>query len=662
MKPRVTLILLLVMIFVGEILAEEITLPSNLPKAGKVAFLWEGEDNASEAEKRAKDFFVAYTGGKGAVITSEDQISKEQYDCIWIHIARQIGGFPHPNFPSSFTQVNKNLEDYLKEGGNLYLSGHATYLTVLIGRTKLTPNTVGKSARNRPIDRYINTLFKSKQGDIVLSNHPIYEGLKMETDKEYLYPIYRVNQGYITNAFWDLYIKDLWSPNGYSCDNITDFEKETNSTVIGNSLDDHGNNEAGIVEFPKAIIDEIEYKGKIIANGMAGACEWEIIEDDPNEYQDNLYRLTANILSYLCPAQASEEVMVEGLNLQDNKFAVEFQVSDDDIVIPLAISFNQEINPSDFEVTVKPYDNAKNWKTLSDTDNIEEAYRAALNHSALFDEYRAMGGEKAKIDGFYNGAENFTGSLVKATDHEGYNYVSYDIRIPGIPCSGRYMLSITPSADLNLNDADNNLSNIPLDIYPNLFGEFGTAGIKYTYTDASGETQTLTSGTNKGFNINGYTFDTPDIDFAIINIPPNFENLANAVGYIPGIYFASELVHDTGASSAPSRQEKRVAASVAEGDTHPYFIPIDLTEITNSGTGQVDLKIKVTKNDASKTFNFSVKTDDQNVNTSTIVNEIFSVNDHSQPIFYNLQGIQVKSPRKGIFIKVEGGKSTKVVF
>ena len=36
--------------------------------------------------------------------------------------------------------------------------------------------------------------------------------------------------------------------------------------------------------------------------------------------------------------------------------------------------------------------------------------------------------------------------------------------------------------------------------------------------------------------------------------------------------------------------------------------------------------------------------------------------DNEAPVYYNLQGVRVANPEKGIFIEVKGDKTTKVIF
>ena len=70
-----------------------------------------------------------------AMLTSEDL---SVYDVIWVHIDRVGIGAGWDKLPLS-TDAIAALTTYYKNGGNLFLSNHATQLVVPLGRTERAP-------------------------------------------------------------------------------------------------------------------------------------------------------------------------------------------------------------------------------------------------------------------------------------------------------------------------------------------------------------------------------------------------------------------------------------------------------------------------------------------------------------------------------------------
>ena len=98
-----------------------------------------GEEIEDDDEKASYAWFKKqFVNGKvvtPAMLTSEDL---SVYDVIWVHIDRVGIGAGWDKLPLS-TDAIAALTTYYKNGGNLFLSNHATQLVVPLGRTERAP-------------------------------------------------------------------------------------------------------------------------------------------------------------------------------------------------------------------------------------------------------------------------------------------------------------------------------------------------------------------------------------------------------------------------------------------------------------------------------------------------------------------------------------------
>ena len=280
---------------------------------------------------------------------------------------------------------------------------------------------------------------------------------------------------------------------------------------------------------------------------------------------------------------------------------------------------NLEYN-KDFTVTVEPA--GANWKSYSSTDGTSLAaqYEAAFEGSSgtLYNQLAQIGFE-TRVDGFYDETGLKVGSITEGSLTTNGNY-AFDLPVT-VPCSGVYTVTVSPTAT---NAFEENITEIS--IYPNLYATFNN---------------------ETGFNINGYMWAKNKEDEYVITLPVDTD-LEKCIGFIPGTYFASSLTTN---ASEP----------FLDGTENMVYRTgtMDLMR-TDNGT-RTQLTVNVSKNDATSpdnSFIFYVTTGENN-NPSTGID--FIGIDSEEPVYFNLQGLRVENPERGIFIKVSNGKASKVV-
>lgn len=267
------------------ILAAAIAATASAASAANVAFIKGVEP--SPQEKGALEYFQS--AGLGEVLTANDLGDLSGYDCLWIHIDRISENPVTPEnptrepLPSEFTSAVDILKGYVNNGGNLYLSGHATQLATALERIGVAPTTYGNGVGANGDDKWC---VSAQIGDQDRSNHPIYTGLEdagayNHADFGLLWgggePILREDH----NCLW------------VDCGTREEFESTYQAKIIGAWGHETNGKVAGIVEFYPLS----GKKGTIITNGLA-ACQW-VVENGTNAYQENLEKLTSNIINYL---------------------------------------------------------------------------------------------------------------------------------------------------------------------------------------------------------------------------------------------------------------------------------------------------------------------------------------------------------------------------
>lgn len=248
----------------------------------KVGIFIEKTTGLDDDEQAAYDWFHKfYKPGHGLekVEFTPDNISNlnaKDVKVLWIPINRQ-GDNESVVKPSAIYNHVETLKTYVQNGGNLYLTNHATLLVYEIGRiTQYKPNTVsyGVPVENNTDAWGVNPRF----ADMDYRGHVLYSDFVAGSK----------NDNYFLNSGTSKEDHNcLWT--GVS--SYTDFIKATNSHILGKWSENGDTNNFGVVEFMPTEV----YKGTILCNGLA-AYEWNC---NDNKYVDNIKKFTENSISYL---------------------------------------------------------------------------------------------------------------------------------------------------------------------------------------------------------------------------------------------------------------------------------------------------------------------------------------------------------------------------
>lgn len=328
----------------------------------KVGIFVENTTGLDDDEQAAYDWFNKdYNPGHGLekVVFTYNNISTlnaTDVKVLWIPINRQ-GDNDNVVKPSAFYKNVETLKKYVQDGGNLYLTNHATLLVSEIGRIaeQYKPNTV---TYGDPVNISIDDPWgvNPRFADMDYRGHVLYSDFKAGSRESN----YFLNSGPSRedhNCLW----KDF---------NYTDFINATNSHILGKWSDNGDTKNFGVVEFmPKA-----EYKGTILCNGLA-AYEWSC---EGNKYVDNIKRFTENSISYLATIDKKIGFLVPGSDLyvtrgaDDDAKALEwfqtFYGAKAKLVTPNELA---SLNPAEVPVLWVPV----NHDGVNKYDDIDEVYR-----------------------------------------------------------------------------------------------------------------------------------------------------------------------------------------------------------------------------------------------------------------------------------------------
>lgn len=332
----------------------------------KVGIFVENTTGLDDDEQAAYDWFNdEYNPGHGlekVVFTPENinELSAPDVKVLWIPINRQ-GNNDNVVKPSAFYDHVETLKKYVQDGGNLYLTNHATLLVSAIGRIadQYKPNTV---TYGNPVNISIDAPWgvNPRFADMDYRGHVLYSDFKAGSRESN----YFLNSGPSRedhNCLW----KDF---------NYTDFINATNSHILGKWSDDVDTKNFGVVEF----MPTEEYKGTILCNGLA-AYEWSC---EGNKYVDNIKRFTENSISYLATIDKKIGFLVPGNDLyntrgaDDDTKALEwfktFYGAKAQLVNPKDLS---SLNPAAVPVLWVPV----NHDGVDKYDDIDEVYRNSVD-------------------------------------------------------------------------------------------------------------------------------------------------------------------------------------------------------------------------------------------------------------------------------------------
>ncbi len=280
--------------------------------ASKIAMLVPNDYTASDDEKDAVAWFQKnYVSiDKGILLTPAtiDDLDFEQQSACWVMCDRIGIDRGWQNLPGDLASnaTIEALKAFTADGGNLFLTNHATQLTVAVGRIAdaYAPGIYGSGEGGPNNDIWgSQPIIGNAEGQIYdHSGHDIYRGMKFVSGL-YERSIYTFEGAGVKgdhNCMWDLNSYGLApSPNV-----VKAWEDATNSHVLGtwNHVVDYCC--AGIIDFDPTTT----FAGRILAVGLA-AYEWNI--GGNNSCQDQLEKFTANCLSYVgTPAETKVAMLV----------------------------------------------------------------------------------------------------------------------------------------------------------------------------------------------------------------------------------------------------------------------------------------------------------------------------------------------------------------
>jgi len=291
-----------------------------------VAMLVADDYNNSADEKDAVAWFQKnyVSTGKGVLLTPAtiDDLDIEKQSACWVMCDRIGIEKGWQNLPGGLASTNtiEALKAFTADGGNLFLTNHATQLTVAVGRIAdaYAPGIYGNGEGGQNGDIWgSQPIIGNAEGQIYdHSDHDIYRGMKFVSGL-YERSIYTFEGAGVKgdhNCMWDLNAYGLApSPNV-----VKAWEDLTSSTVLGtwNHVVDYCC--AGIVDFNPTTT----FAGRVLAVGLA-AYEWNI--GGENSCQDQLEKFTANCLSYVAAPVEQKVAMLVATDYQqsaDEKDAV----------------------------------------------------------------------------------------------------------------------------------------------------------------------------------------------------------------------------------------------------------------------------------------------------------------------------------------------------
>lgn len=385
----------------------------------KVGIFIEKTTGLDDDEQAAYDWFVSdeYNPGHGLekVVFTPDKIkslSASDVKVLWIPINRQ-GDNEDVVKPSAIYDQEETLKKYVQEGGNLYLTNHATLLVSKIGRIdeQHKPNTVTYAAAVENSDAWgVNPRF----ADMDYRGHVLYSGFVAGSKNNLWDDNYFLNSGTSKEDH-----NCLWTGVSY-----TDFIKATNSHILGKWSQNGDTNNFGVVEF----MPSGSYKGTILCNGLA-AYEWDC---EGNEFVNNIKKFTENSISYLANIDKKIVFLVPGSDYSqkykdwgadDDTKALEwfqtFYGAKAKLVTPNDLA---SLNPAEVPVLWVPI----NHDGVSAYENINDVYRNSVDALKSYAQkggnlyltnYAALFVEKM---GRTNG--NDLGDGLKANEYEIKNY------------------------------------------------------------------------------------------------------------------------------------------------------------------------------------------------------------------------------------------------
>lgn len=383
----------------------------------------------------------------------------------------------------------------------------------------------------------------------------------------------------------------------------------------------------------------------------------------PDAIHEYIYKLVIgginNSSSYLIVTLSEEDADEEAVLVSESAQVsfpnkkegakISFSIVSDNMVVT-------GIDKSEITATLAPYNNAADWPKkmsakLLGNENEEIG-------KALIEEYEAIAGNEdsaeLNIDGVYTEMENDK-VMIESVENDG----TVTAILPVVPCSGLYEMTVTiPGYEIK--------EPLQIAIYPNVLNGY--------YQTINDESQ------YNNLNINGITWTQASNSYAGIIQYPLYEDgsifdqgrISDSRIFIPGLYFADIQIKWTEVANAMTESLNNNPRPLSSPNDlsgyEPYHNgdPFDLSGLVN-GEKSYELYVHAAKNGAYAPVNggnsdanfYITATKDAQLPTS--VEAIGTEAITEDAVYYNLQGVRVDNPSDGIFVKLQGGKASKVV-
>lgn len=274
----------------------------------KVAMLLPSNNDSEldDDELAAKNWFVQTYGDNGKVFTPANlpTLNPNDYTTLWIQIDRVGLEMGPDKLPADIiaSGVVDNLSAYLKTGGNVFLTKHATQLISSLGRIaeQYGPHLFGSGEGGEGTDIWTTNAVIGSNCDPKYDHrsHAAFAGLEVLPANDPVnmydhesYPLEGPGFREDHNCMWDLNSYGLTPADGV---NVVDaFEKKTSSVVLATwgHVTDYCC--GGIIEF----LPTNDIKGRMICIGLSS---YEFKQNSgTNQYQQNTEKLTKNCIDYL---------------------------------------------------------------------------------------------------------------------------------------------------------------------------------------------------------------------------------------------------------------------------------------------------------------------------------------------------------------------------
>lgn len=274
----------------------------------KVAMLLPSNNDSEldDDELAAKNWFVQTYGDNGKVFTPANlpTLNPNDYTTLWIQIDRVGLEMGPDKLPADIiaSGIISNLTTYLKAGGNVFLTKHATQLVSSLGRIaeQYGPHLFGSGEGGEGTDIWTTNAVIGSNCDPKYDHrsHAAFAGLEVLPANDPVngydhdsFPLEGPGFREDHNCMWDLNSYGLTPADGV---NVVDaFEKKTSSVVLATwgHVTDYCC--GGIIEF----LPTNDIKGRMICIGLSS---YEFKQNSgTNQYQQNTEKLTKNCIDYL---------------------------------------------------------------------------------------------------------------------------------------------------------------------------------------------------------------------------------------------------------------------------------------------------------------------------------------------------------------------------